>query len=369
VALNREQASGLARALRDLRESTWPDQQLTQAQLAKALSSEGRVAVPTLSSWESLGSPKTPPAARISAYARFFSTHRSLEGEPHLIAESELTAEEMNRFRELESELLQLYRPQDRKVRHIFQFDAGPVIIVCPDAPPEVRGSLAKEDDLNFTKLQQYGDLDALIQLYGHLRAQNPDIEVSHRLASEVLPEDYSSHIILLGGVGWNEVTRRIQDVRSQVPVRQIEVDDVPAGDIFRLQTADGERLLYPEYEVLAERTDLTADVAYVARLRNPFHFNRTLTICNGIHSRGVLGAVGCLTDSKVRTKNDEYLADHFPDGEFAILLRVPVVQNLSLSPDLRDPTVRLYEWEPKRGGVLTEAGAAASQPAAKKEH
>jgi hypothetical protein len=105
---------------------------------------------------------------------------------------------------------------------------------------------------------------------------------------------------------------------------------------------------------VRGERTDLTADVAYVARLRNPFHFNRTL--------RGVLGAVLCLTDARVRTTNDKYLADRFPDGEFAILLRVPIVKNLPLSPDLRDPTVRLYEWEPKRGGVLTEAGVAASR-------
>jgi hypothetical protein len=368
VALNREQAGRLARALRDLRESTWPDQELTQAQLARALSSEGRVAVPTLSSWESFSNPKTPPAARISAYARFFSTRRSLEGQPHLIAESQLEPEEMNRFRELESELLQLYRPEDRKVQHIFKFDTGPVIIICPDAPIEVRGSLASEDDLNFTKLQQYGDLDALIQLYGHLRAENPNIDVDHRLASEVLPDDYSSHVILLGGVGWNEVMRRIQGVRSQVPVRQIEVDDVEAGEIFRVETADGERRFYPEYEVLGDRMDVTADVAYVARLRNPFHFNRTLTICNGIHSRGVLGAVGCLTDVKVRTKNDEYLADHFPDGEFAILLRVPVVKNRPLSLDLRDPTVRLYEWESKRGGALTEAGLAASRRVERKE-
>jgi hypothetical protein len=307
VALNREQAGRLARALRNLRESTWPAQELTQAQLARALSSEGRVAVPTLSSWESLSNPKTPPAARISAYARFFSTERSLEGHPHLMSESELRPEEMKRFQELEFELLQLNRPEDREVQHIFQFDAGPVIIICPDAPTKVRGSLANEDNLNFTKLQQYGDLDALIPLYGHLRAENPDIEVSHRLASEVLPEDYSSHIILLGGVGWNEVTRRIQGLRSQVPLRQIEVSDLVAGEIFRVETADGERFFYPEYEVRGEQTDLTADVAYVACLRNPFHFNRTLTICNGIHSRGVLGAVGCLTDAKVRAKNDEY--------------------------------------------------------------
>ena len=50
MALNRDQAVRLARALRDLRELTWPDQELTQAQLANALSSEGRVAAATLSS-------------------------------------------------------------------------------------------------------------------------------------------------------------------------------------------------------------------------------------------------------------------------------------------------------------------------------
>ena len=92
VALNASRAVRLARALRDLRESTWPDRELTQAQLAKALSSEGRVAAATLSSWESLTNPKTPSEARISAYARFFCTERSLEGEPHLIPEDQLTA-------------------------------------------------------------------------------------------------------------------------------------------------------------------------------------------------------------------------------------------------------------------------------------
>jgi hypothetical protein len=70
VALDRAQANRLARALRDMRESTWPDREVTQSQLAKALSSEGRVAGPTLSSWESLTNPKTPPVARGSADAR-----------------------------------------------------------------------------------------------------------------------------------------------------------------------------------------------------------------------------------------------------------------------------------------------------------
>jgi hypothetical protein len=357
-----EQAISLAAALRELRESTWPNREITQSQLAKALSSEGRVAGPTLSSWESQTNPKTPPVARISAYARFFATQRSLEGEPHLIPEDQLMSEELDRFRTQESRLLQLLHPEERKVQHIFRFDVGPVVVICPDAPEEVRGSLAKEDDPNFTKLQQYGDLDALVQLYGHLCAENPTLDVSHKLASEVVPDDYGGHVILLGGIGWNKITRRIGKLLGELPVKQID-EGPPGGDIFQIEAGDGGKsFYYPESEELAGRKELVADVAYVARLPNPFQFNRTLTICNGIHSRGVLGAVRCLTDATVREHNEEYLADRFPGGEFAILLRVRVVGNETRPPDLRDSAARLYEWEPKHGGTVTEAGIAAAR-------
>jgi hypothetical protein len=199
----------LAHALRALRESTWPERVLTHAQLAKALSCEGRIAAATLSSWESTTNPKTPSAAKISAYARFFCTARSVEGEPHLISEDELTESELKRFRELESRLLELIHPQDRQARRTFQFAAGPVIVICPTAPSDVQCPLPTRQDPNFTKLRQYGDLDALIELYGHLRAENPTLDVFHRLTSDVVSDDFTSHVILLGGIGWNKVTRR----------------------------------------------------------------------------------------------------------------------------------------------------------------
>ena len=351
MALSPNQAVRLARALRDLRESTWPDQDLTQAQLATALSSEGRVAPATVSSWESVTNPKMPSIARISAYARFFSTRRSLEGEPHLIPEDQLTPEELDRFRELETELLGLFHPEDRNVQRTFQFDAGPVVVICPALPTNLQGPLADEKDPNFTKLRQYGDLDALIELYGHLRAENPNLDVFHRLTSDVVPDDFSSHVILLGGIGWNKVTLRLQRATSQVPITQEAVNDLEEGEIFRVEAPEGAQSFYPEYEDLGEGKELIADVGYVARLRNPFKVNHTLTICNGICSRGVFGAVRCLTDASVRDENEKYLADRFPDGEFAILLRVPVVENQTLSPDLQNPNARLYEWAPNQDG------------------
>ena len=352
MALEANQAVRLARALRELRESTWPDQVMTQAQLAKALSSEGRVAAATLSSWESLTNPKTPSEARISAYARFFSTQRSLEGGPHLIPEDQLTPAELKRYQELESQLLELFHPEDRKEQRSFKFDVGPVIVICPDAPTHERGRLADERNLNFTRLQKYGDLDSLIELYGHLRAENPDLDVFHRLASEVVSDDLSSHVILLGGIGWNEVTRSIQRAISHVPITQTAVSDLESGEIFEVKGQKGMEPFYPEYE--QDQLDvkrLIADVGYLARLRNPFKISRTLTICNGIHSRGVLGAVRCLTDKKVREENERYLAGRFPDGEFAMLLRVPVVSNQTMSPDLQNHVARLYEWAPRQDG------------------
>ena len=69
------------------------------------------------------------------------------------------------------------------------------------------------------------------------------------------------------------------------------------------------------------------------------------------MHSRGVHGAVRCLTDRRVRESNERYLAERFPEGPFALLLRVPVVGIETLSPDLYNESARLYEWPAKKGG------------------
>jgi hypothetical protein len=99
---------------------------------------ETRVAPATVSSWESLNSPKTPTPARLSDYARFFATRRSLEGGPHLIAEKDLKPDELERFRELEDQLVGLLSRSER--RSTFAFDDGPVTIICPEAPEDSRG-------------------------------------------------------------------------------------------------------------------------------------------------------------------------------------------------------------------------------------
>jgi hypothetical protein len=146
-----------------------------------------------------------------------------------------------------------------------------------------------------------------------------------------------SSHVILLGGVTWNHATKRFQGALEQVPVIQIDYKDYP-GDVFQV----GDTRFVPVWEADGE---LLEDVAFLARLRNPFNIGRTLTICNGVLSRGVLGAVRCLTDPVVRDANEQYLDERFPEGTYGLLLRVPVVGNETLTPDLQNPSARLYEW------------------------
>jgi hypothetical protein len=155
-----------------------------------------------------------------------------------------------------------------------------------------------------------------------------------------------SSHVVLLGGIGWNPVTKRFQDAMKQVPITQVAEPQLTTGEIF---TVGGEKIL-PVWDEEADGRFLSEDVAYLARLPNPFNSSRTLTVCNGIHSRGVYGAVRCLTDRRVREANERYLAERFPDGRFALLLRVPVVTNTTISPDLQNESARLYEWPPQEG-------------------
>lgn len=353
MVLEPGQAVHLARTLRELRESEWPDTDLTQAQLAKALSADSRVAPATLSSWESLTNPKTPTPSRLSSYARFFATKRSLEGGPHLIPEDELDAEEQERYRELEEHLLGLLRADGAEQRSTFSFTEGSITIICPEAPEEELGPLADKSNPNFNRLQQFADLDALLEMWGHVRAENPGREVRIRLPAEVVADDFAAHVILIGGIAWNRVTRRFQAAISQVPITQVAVDGLETGDIFTVKDEKGERKFFPEWEEFpGDERALTEDVALLARLRNPFQSSRTLTICNGIHSRGVLGAVRCLTDktASAREANERYLAERFSDGWFALLARVPVLGSETLTPDLQNPYTRLYEWAPNDG-------------------
>jgi transcriptional regulator with XRE-family HTH domain len=341
----------LAQRLRQLRQQ-WP--RLTQDQLASAFGAEGSLASATVSSWESLKSPKLPPIHRLDAYARFFTTARSIEGEPRLLPLGEFTPDEKTAYEKLKAELLMLRNAASGETPAIEQTfkrswnfsDTGRITIVCAQLPVDQMGPFGDPSNPNYTELQTYADIDSLVELFGHVRMENPMSRVRFRTPSEIQRDDLSGHLILLGGVVWNDITGRLSDM-AKLPIMQVERPGLDSGEIF-ISNIDGEsREFWPRWTNNTEgRKVLTQDVGLLARVPNPLNASRTLTICNGIHSRGVYGAVRTLTDAELREGNEHYISSNFGDaGSFAILMAVAVIENKTITPDFNTPGVVLYQW------------------------
>jgi len=347
------EAMRLARRLRQLRMQHWPDVRLTQQMLAKALGAEGPLAAATVSSWESTSSPKLPPRHRLLAYARFFATPRSVESAPRLLPFKAFTPEEQAAYAKLEAELLELRSrvaedsdDEDLALSSSWHFtDEGPVTLICAELPANQTGPLAEPSNPNYTVLQKFADVDALVELHGHVRAENPGMDVHFMMPSETDHDDLTGHIILIGGVVWNEITERVSRMAG-LPIRQVRHPRLRSGEIFLADETDGnEKEFWPQWTDSEPRV-LVEDVGLLARVPNPLNSSRTLTICNGIHSRGVYGAVRSLTDTHLRESNERYIAARFGNStSFAILMSVQVIRNRTMTPDFSNDEVVLYRW------------------------
>jgi hypothetical protein len=375
--LNPDPRQALAQRLRSLREEHWLDRRITQHQLAQALGGTKPVSVPLISGWESATIPKIPAARWIEKYATVFATTRSFEGpHPRLIDADEMTAEERSRMDELRRELTRL-RNDARRTQHeadrpsgwvagaaaesqpasssgtgLWQFaDQEVITLVCAQLPTEMRAKqvYADPDDSDYISLYTYSDLDALFELYGHLRAANPLSRVYVRLAHEMTPDVYSSHLVTLGGIDWNKATRSVLN-SLLLPVRQVANWGQDGDDdvYFEVEDEDGRLSRHrPIFESSPDgRNILLYDVALFARAVNPFNCERTVTICNGMYGRGTLGVVRTLTDPRFRDRNTEYLKRRFGGSEsYCLLTRVPIVDAATLTPDWTSPDSRLFEW------------------------
>src|SRR5215472_14346610 len=241
----------LARRLRALREERWPDMKITQPQLARALGGHRPLSVPLVSSWESQRAPKIPPIHRLEAYATFFATPRSVAGdEPRLLGAAEMTDAERHTRLELARELMRLRKDAlgatgiaeaDEISRSLsagpWHFEDGHTItIVCAQLPPDMREKMpyADRNSPDYIELYNYADLDALFELHGHLRASNPTNQVNVRVAQQLVRDDYTTHLVALGGVDWNQATRSLLD-NLQLPVRQAGSWMSPEGPCFEV--------------------------------------------------------------------------------------------------------------------------------------
>jgi len=369
----------LARRLRALREDRWPGRRVTQPQLAEAL---GGVSVPLISSWESQTNPRIPPLSRLDAYAALFATERSFDGaQAHLISVQEMSDEERQKMRGLRRELTELRNAamragaatgttnlEPRPLRQpVESLDGGPwsypdgdvITIVCAQWPQPMREKIpyTNVNDPDYIELLTYSELDALFELYGHLRATNPANQVNLRAADKLVADDYSSHPISLGGIDWNNLTTSTLE-KLRLPVRQVadwspegeqyfEVDEGGAKTQYRPLLKTVTRTVVREDKaVTEEKKVLEEDVALFARATSPFNARRSVTICNGMYGRGTYGAVRALTDVRFRERNTEHLQERFGDSKsYCILTRVPIVNGATLTPDWTTGDYVLFEW------------------------
>jgi len=362
----------LARRLRAFREEHWPGVKLTQTQLAAALGRHKRLSVPLISSWESAANPKIPPIPRLQDYATFFATTRSVDtGAPRLLDTDELTATELKARDDLATELLRLRSSAlrgpapgagsviDSLTAGYWRFEDGrPITIVCAQLLDEmlVRLPYSNPADPHYVALSAYADLDALFELHGYIRAANPASEVNLRNSQQLnypqavtvvarLADDYTTHLVLLGGVDWNLATRSVLN-RLDLPVRQVPDWDSPDGPYFEVDQDGQTPRFHPHLEHADDREILLEDVALFARAVNPFNRKRTVTICNGMYGSGTFGAVRALTDARFRDRNTEYARTQFGESEaFCLLTRVSVENGVPLTPDWTLPENRLFEW------------------------
>jgi hypothetical protein len=353
----------LAQRLRALREERWPDRKITQPQLARAL---GGVSVPLISSWESQTNPRIPPRRRLDAYATLFATARSFEGDPgHLIDPEDMSDEERQAMNELRQELTRLRSgamragaalSESEQIDEIreslgtgpWRFEDGnDITIVCAQWPQLMLEKIpyTNIDDPDYIGMLTYSELDALFELYGHVRAANQANQVNLRAANKLASDDYSSHLVTLGGIDWNTATSSALKM-LEMPVRQVADWDADGGQYFEAKESGTVQQYRPILEEWGGRTILREDVALFARAINPYNRKRTITICNGMYGRGTYGAVRALTDARFRDRNREYLQSRFGDNDsYCILTRVPIVNGATLTPDWTTGDYTLFEW------------------------
>jgi hypothetical protein len=361
----------LARRLRTLREENWPGKKVNQSQLAAALGGNERrpVSVPLISAWESRTNPRVPPEARIRDIATFFASPRSFDGHVgRLLSPDEMTVQEKADRQQLLQELSHLRSEAhaalggrltagQSAVQEITQsLSAGPyhvregedITIVCAQLPQEMLQRMPYADPLDpdFIGLYRYSDIDALLELFGHLRAANPTSRVKYRAADQLSADDYSGHLVSLGGVDWNDATTSVLE-RLQLPVKQVSDWSTPEGVYFEVLDENGPPIIHrPRLDTWDERTILREDVALFARAVSPFNRERFVTICNGMYGRGTFAAVRALTDARFRDRNNSYIQARFADSEaYCILIRVTVEGGATLTPDWTLPATRLFEW------------------------
>jgi hypothetical protein len=289
------------------------------------------------------------------------------DGNPRLLSTTDLTAPEAQAREALATELMHLraeamraesgsHRGNSAATRQSAEAvsadpwyfaDRNRIVLVCAQLPSDLRAKMpyTDPDDPDFISLYRYSDLDALVEVHGALRAANPRSGVFIRSADQITSDDYTSHLVSVGGVDWNTATRSVL-ARLQLPVKQIAEWHVPGGTYFEVEHEGGQSRYPPHLDTSGDSSVLVEDVALFAQAVNPWNRKRKVTICNGMYGRGSYGVVRALTDSNFREDNAAYVSQRFGVSEaYCLLTRVAIENKDTVTPDWTDPETRLFEW------------------------
>ena len=396
----------LAARLRELRSGLLPGRQVIQREVADALG----VSVALVSSWESETRPVVPPEERLKSIAHFVATPRSVEDGRARLVEDLTTAEEALR-RSLIDELVHLREEalaEPSPVRRdrgalggrFWHFpDGQPIRIITSKLSRQALTSIGARRPRgtsgdgcepvpyadpwhpNYVDTLWDGDAPSTLELFGHIRAENPFSEVRFYTADKVTQNHLTGHVVVLGQGDSSFVA--LGDTAPAGPLTWLMrrhnlpwAARLPAGGDEEFDSEfvvtldeDGEPTHYSDGRSPGEQVfrpvflrdgsgasrsrrfvngypQLEYDVALLARMPNELNLSATLTICSGIFSRGTYGAVRAFTDANLRTRNEQWLYEHANPADFWMFLQVPVFPGAegleTVTPDLERPFHRL---------------------------
>lgn len=327
-----------ASRLRALRETTFAVK-ITQDQLATALGTGKPLSSAAISMWENAEVDKWPSESRLLQYALIFCSPRSMGPPPHVPDPSKLDKPARLRFQQLRTELLELRAGVERETKRdragpgpsggneLWQHDRGDkVVVVAPELPAGERMPFADEHSLNYIRLARYGDLDAFFEMYVALTRMGYH-NLSHRSAREP-GIGTARNLVLIGGPARNPLTRTFTHLLD-LPVEQ---RPVPPGEpsIFNLSNGT------PVRPTVIGESQVVEDIGLFVRAANPTNPDADITICSGVYTYGVLGAVQVFTSPRLGADNVAAVREHLGQNRsFAVLFRVQVI-------DGRVPTPRL---------------------------